>query len=120
MAIGDFDFLKRDKNPLKYRDHLIGSLGYMAKELVLGDPYGRPADYYSLAVLLYELHTGKLPFETEEKVYDRNRVFPQIADPCLNKWLLKLAIDDPNERFLQNFGSSASQGSGLSSYCLVS
>ena len=44
---------------------MTGSVGtplYMAPEMILGDPVGRPVDVYSYAMLLYELLTLNKPF----------------------------------------------------------
>lgn len=43
---------------------LIGTLAYVAPERVQGKPASVRSDLYSVGVLLYEMLTGRLPFET--------------------------------------------------------
>jgi hypothetical protein len=44
---------------------LVGSPAYMAPEQVEGRPAGPPADLYGLGVVLFEMVTGTLPFESD-------------------------------------------------------
>lgn len=49
----------------------IGTSHFMAPEIVLRRPYGKPADVWSCGVLLYVLLTGTLPFlGTKEWLYE--------------------------------------------------
>jgi predicted Ser/Thr protein kinase len=48
--------------PLTQAGMRIGTPSYMAPEQVRGDPIDRAIDQYSLAVVAYELLTGRLPF----------------------------------------------------------
>lgn len=42
---------------------LLGTVDYIAPEYHLGDPPSRLSDMYSLAVIAYEMLTGKLPYQ---------------------------------------------------------
>jgi serine/threonine protein kinase len=46
-------------------DRIIGTLQYMAPELLSGKPSNQRADIWALGVLLYEMLTGRLPFAGE-------------------------------------------------------
>lgn len=60
MDFGIAHFLDHQK--LTMTGQLLGSPAYMAPELIDGQPVDERADVFSLAVLLYQLATGELPF----------------------------------------------------------
>ncbi len=49
-------------SPIK-RDVALGTASYSAPECVLGKPVNYASDLFSLAVISYEMFTGKLPFD---------------------------------------------------------
>jgi serine/threonine protein kinase len=47
-------------------DFAVGTPGYISPEQVRGEEIGYQSDIYSVGVILFELLTGKLPFQREE------------------------------------------------------
>ena len=58
---------------------VIGTPDYLSPEQVLGEPGGPAADLYSLGIVLYELTTGRLPFEADTPLAAASR--RMVADP---------------------------------------
>jgi serine/threonine protein kinase len=87
----------------------IGTLGYMAPEQIRGDPVDGRADQFSLAVVAYQMLTGKKPFEADtwiavshkimnvppEPPTKFNPLVKQQADEAIAKALAKM----PEDRF---------------------
>jgi serine/threonine protein kinase len=65
VKVGDVGLSKRiDSDHRRQHTQSVGTVYYMAPEVARGE-YGPEVDVYSLGVMLYELITGKLPFNGE-------------------------------------------------------
>lgn len=64
VKIGDVGLSKRFDGTRHQHTESIGTVYYMAPEITHGQ-YGPSVDVYSLGIILYELLTGKLPFNGE-------------------------------------------------------
>jgi serine/threonine protein kinase len=88
---------------------LLGSLNYMSPEQLNGEKATARSDIYSLAVTLYEVLTGRLPF-TGATIYEimhahlqRTPVTPTevnpVIPPAVSQAVMRSLAKDPLERF---------------------
>ncbi|HTY09557.1 MAG TPA: protein kinase [Bacteroidota bacterium] len=86
----------------------VGTLGYMSPEQVQGQETDHRSDIFSFGVLLYEMLTGKSPFNGAHEsailyeivnvdVPPMSTIKPEI-DPELDRIVLECMEKDPNER----------------------
>ena len=70
-----------------------GSARYMAPEVALNKPYSKPADVYSLGIILWQICELETPFKTFDMVKFRQKVVNGGARPKMNKkWSSSLSI----------------------------
>ncbi|CAO3624024.1 unnamed protein product [Mucor hiemalis] len=76
IALTDFGMCKQTKNNFKLLNEIPENITqeYLAPEMILGKPYGKSADWWSLGVLVFELLTGYPPFHS----IDEDELFSQI------------------------------------------
>ena len=90
-------------------DKAIGSVHYIAPEQARGAPTDERADLYSIGVMLYEMLTGKLPFEADDAVsvavmqLQADPKMPREINPSIPEGLEEVTIQamqkDPNNRY---------------------
>jgi serine/threonine-protein kinase len=108
---------------------LVGTLHYMAPEQIRGEDVDRRTDVYALGAVLYEVLTGRVPFQGSSDYavlkahVEEHPAPPSAAMPGLPPWLdrtiLKALAKAPAERFqtvedlrlcLQGQGAPAAPG----------
>jgi tetratricopeptide (TPR) repeat protein len=61
---------------------IVGTVSYMAPEQALGRPVDHRADLFSLGVVLFEMVTGRMPFEGVSPTEIIDRILHEVAPPA--------------------------------------
>jgi serine/threonine protein kinase len=98
----DSDFINEEISSLRSKK-ILGTENYMAPEVIKNEEITNAADYWALGVLIYELHTNKLPFMAERKT----EIFEKILNNKIDwKTFDDLIYNTPkglfSEKYLQN------------------
>ncbi|MFM1524721.1 MULTISPECIES: Stk1 family PASTA domain-containing Ser/Thr kinase [Helcococcus] len=94
---------------ITYTSSILGTVHYISPEQAKGQPIDSRSDLYSLGVLMYEMATGKVPFDGESPVgiaVKHIQEYPQPIseinpnfDKNLEKVILKLLNKNPEDRY---------------------
>ncbi len=68
IKVMDFGIARAGNSTMTQTNSVLGTAQYISPEQAQGKPIGAASDLYSLGVTLYELATGKLPFDTDTPV----------------------------------------------------
>ncbi len=113
VKIADFGIAQMEESPEEEQadqaDEAVGSIHYISPEQARGETVDARSDIYSLGVVIYEMLTGKLPFdgETVEQVavqhYSVIPDSPCSLDPSIPPELegvtLRAMEPDPDDRY---------------------
>jgi eukaryotic-like serine/threonine-protein kinase len=100
IKITDFGIARLDSSKLTHVGEVMGSPGYMSPEQFLGTEIDARSDIYSVAIIAYELLTGRRPFtgndaEVMRQVLNDNPVTPSQHNPKISAqidWALHKAL----------------------------
>jgi predicted Ser/Thr protein kinase len=81
VKITDFGVARLPDSDLTRSDQFVGSPGFMSPEQLRGGTVDGRSDLFALGVILYELLTGKAPFQGESVSEVLYRISTQPADP---------------------------------------
>lgn len=96
--------LTNPQNPDK-QDTVIGTVAYFSPEQAKGEEVDARSDLYSLGIVMYEMLTGKVPFEGATPVEVAQKHLHQEPDlahaigTSLKNVILKLLAKDPTQRY---------------------
>jgi len=108
VKITDFGVAHLESSSLTVVGSQIGTPAYMAPEQVLGTSVDARSDLYSAGVVLFEMLTGRRPFEGSTSSIMHQivsaqppppSVFAEKVSPCLDTVLDKALAKDPDDRF---------------------
>lgn len=91
------------------KESVLGSVHYFSPEQAAGEPVTAQTDIYSLGVVLYEMLTGRVPFEGETAVsialkhmqeeIPKPSKYNSSITPVLEDCVMKALQKDPQKRF---------------------
>lgn len=110
VVLIDFGLAKaRNATAITHADALVGSVGYLAPELLRGEPVSLPADLYAVGCIAWRLFTGESVYAPGPVVETMQR---HLADPVprlravvpeapglLAQWVERLLSKDPAARY---------------------
>ena len=110
IKVTDFGIARFSRSETRtMTDSTIGSVHYISPEQARGDITDDKADIYSVGVMLYEMLTGKLPFESDNTVsvaimqLQQDPVKPRDINPSipvgLEQIVLKAMQKNVNDRY---------------------
>lgn len=95
-------------------DRAIGSVHYISPEQAMGEATDEKSDIYSVGVMLFEMLTGRLPFEAESAVsvalhqIQTQAVRPTSINPSIPAGLEEITIRAMQKHAAQRYPSTAS------------
>lgn len=72
---------RRGESPLTPEGHAVGTRGYLAPEVLAGEPATVASDVYSLGVVLFEQLAGERPFACPDPDEELRRITTETAFP---------------------------------------
>lgn len=87
---------------------MLGTVEYMAPEVIQGKKYGKAVDWWSLGALGFDLMTGTAPFrgpnhaKIQENIVRQKLVLPYFLGPDAKDLLTRLLRKDPTKRLGYN------------------
>lgn len=102
MKLTDFGFAKKIQNRTFT---LCGTPEYLAPEVLLNQGHGKPVDWWTLGVLLYEMLAGIDPFSDKDPMSVYHNIlkgklrFPKDFDPDAKSLVKHLLVSDLSKRY---------------------
>ncbi|KAL5596945.1 hypothetical protein BROUX41_006381 [Berkeleyomyces rouxiae] len=108
LLLTDFGLSKVSVDQDDVCNSILGTVEYMAPEVVLGKKYGKAVDWWSLGTLGYDLMTGSPPFrgsnnaKIQENIVKQKLQLPYYLSADAKDLLTRLLRRDPTKRLGAN------------------
>jgi serine/threonine protein kinase len=107
VYLTDFGLAKKSSSAAQFTrtGAWVGTVDYVAPEQIRGERIDARSDIYSLGCVLYQLISGKVPFDRDSEV---SKIFAHLnepppslgpASPLLDEVIQKAMAKDPNARY---------------------
>ena len=114
IKVTDFGIARvADNTTVTATNAVMGSVHYFAPEQARGAKVDNRSDIYSLGIVLFEMLTGRLPFDADNPVsvalmqvqsqMPKPSDFIKSIDPSVDALVLKMTEKDPNDRYRDVF-----------------
>ena len=110
IKLGDFGIAKEED---KLSSSIVGSIHYLAPEVISGRPYSIRSDVYAAGITFFELITGRLPFDVGKTIdIAHDQKFKQMPHPSkiidsipkeIDEIILKATAKNPINRYMSAF-----------------
>ena len=109
IRVTDFGIARAGNSEITQTGSVMGTAQYLSPEQAQGMEVGPPGDIYAIGVMLFEMLTGRVPFDGENAVAIAMKqvaeqppapssINPKVT-PALDAVVLKALAKDPAERF---------------------
>lgn len=104
LLLTDFGLSKVAVDSDDHCDSMLGTVEYMAPEVILGQKYGKAVDWWSYGALGFDLMTGNPPFrggnnaKIQENIVKQKLIMPYFLGPDAKDLLTRLLRKDPAKR----------------------
>jgi serine/threonine protein kinase len=126
MIKAEVDTLTRSLASIERDRAIVGTLPYMAPEVLTGEPGSYQSDIWALGVVLYEAVTGQLPFTGSTAyglsaaiLHELPKPLPPSVPPGLSAVIMRCLAKDLKDRF-QRAGEIRSTLEAIQSAAIVS
>ncbi|KAL6869792.1 hypothetical protein ACO1O0_001122 [Amphichorda felina] len=104
LLLTDFGLSKVSAEPTDECNSILGTVEYMAPEVILGRKYGKAVDWWSFGALGYDLMTGNPPFrgqnhaKIQDNIVRQKLALPYFLSPDAKDLLTRLLRKEPTKR----------------------
>lgn len=108
LLLTDFGLSKVSAEATDSCNSILGTVEYMAPEVILGKKYGKPVDWWSFGALGYDLMTGNPPFrgqnhaKIQDNIVKQKLTMPYYLSADAKDLLTRLLRKEPNKRLGSN------------------
>ena len=105
LKLTDFGFAKQLDNEKAKTYTLCGTPEYLAPEIILNKGHGKPVDWWTLGILLFEMLAGIDPFSDDEPMKTYQKIlkgkinFPKNINKDAKSLIKHLLVQDVSKRY---------------------